>query len=195
MKVLGNERQAKISLATIYGIVQQNDGFIDVESRPGSGSTFRLYLPSHQELPETAGKETTAASATSAAGIVLLVEDEPTVLAMTEMMLKHLGYKVYSAANHEEAIGKARQQAGQLDVLLTDVVMPGINGRDLARQIIEICPNIAVLYMSGYTADVISQQGMVSQNIHFIQKPFDLPGLSVAIRETLKARKNCCEKD
>ncbi|MDD3146147.1 MAG: response regulator [Candidatus Riflebacteria bacterium] len=192
-KVIG--RGTGLGLATIYGIVQQNDGFIDVESRPGSGSTFRLYLPSHQELPETAGKETTAASATSAAGIVLLVEDEPTVLAMTEMMLKHLGYKVYSAANHEEAIGKARQQAGQLDVLLTDVVMPGVNGRDLARQIIEICPNIAVLYMSGYTADVISQQGMVSQNIHFIQKPFDLPGLSVAIRETLKARKNCCEKD
>ncbi len=192
-KVIG--RGTGLGLATIYGIVQQNDGFIDVDSRPGHGSTFRLYFPCHGELIDVSGKEAaTVISDERGSKNVLLVEDEPTVLAMTEMMLKHLGYKVFSASKAEDAVCKARECADRIDILVTDVIMPGVNGRDLARRILEVCPDIAILYMSGYTADVISQHGMVKENIHFIQKPFDLPGLSVAVREAMNSRDRIRQK-
>ncbi|MBU1410857.1 PAS domain S-box protein [Myxococcota bacterium] len=174
-----------LGMATVYGIVNQNEGFINVYSEPGSGTTFRIYLPRHHgpardHLPGPEG--------TIPAGRgewVLVVEDEVSILKMASSMLQRLGYRVLPAGSPAEALQVAGDHAGSLDLLLTDVVMPGMNGRDLSAALVRRFPHLRTLFMSGYTANVIAHRGMLDEGIHFLQKPFSKQDLAVRLREVL----------
>jgi PAS domain S-box-containing protein len=174
-----------LGLATIYGIVKQNNGFINVYSEPGQGSTFKIYLPrlvtdenTEKDMPE----KKPAAGGTET---ILLVEDEPSILRMTRMMLERKGYTVLTATTATEAMEKAKNHSISIDLLMTDVVMPEMNGRDLAVKLMELYPNIKLLFMSGYTADVIARQGVLDDGVAFIQKPFSMAGMTAKVREVL----------
>ncbi len=174
-----------LGLATVWGIVRQNQGFIDVETEPGEGATFRMYLPEQAQTPTPAPQEPPTTPASSGTGVVLLVEDEPMILKLAALMLERLGYTVIVAPTPEEAIRLAREATGPIDLLMTDVVMPGMNGRDLARTLQSLCPTIKCLFMSGYTADVIAHHGVLDAGVHFIQKPFSVNELATRVREAL----------
>jgi PAS domain S-box-containing protein len=175
-----------LGLATVYGIVKQNEGYINVYSEPGKGTTFKIYLPCYaaETIPATA--EGLAQAVTGGTETILLVEDEPIVLGLSKSLLEELGYTVLTAGTPSEAIRLADEHAGEIHLLITDVVMPEMNGRDLAKQLLSLRPNIKVLFMSGYTANVIAHRGVLEQGVHFIQKPFSIEELSVKVREVLK---------
>jgi PAS domain S-box-containing protein len=174
-----------LGLATVYGIVRQNNGFINVYSEPDKGTTFRMYLPRH--TGEAGLPETPAATAmpTASGETVLLVEDDVSLLALTRRILEGLGYSVFDAATPGRAEALAREHAGRVDLLLTDVVMPEMNGRELAGRLQALNPDLKVLYMSGYTADVIAHHGVLEPGVHFIQKPFAKRELAIKLREVL----------
>ena len=161
-----------LGLATVYGIVKQNHGMIDVQSTPGHGTTFHVYLPRHGLAPSAQPESATVSSLKPSAETILLVEDEPAILTMTKNMLQRQGYTVLAAGSSGEALRLAQEQSGKIDLLITDVVMPEMNGRDLARTLHSLCPNIKRLFMSGHTADVLANHGMLDTGVHFIQKPF-----------------------
>ncbi|MHB1462264.1 MAG: PAS domain S-box protein [Armatimonadota bacterium] len=174
-----------LGLATVYGAVKQNNGYIHVYSEPGEGTTFNIYLPRH--IPITQQAETTRLASPAAPGheTILLVEDEPSILRMVTTMITRSGYNVISASTPGEAIRMADQHAGTIDLLLTDVVMPEMNGRDLAKNLLTRYPGMKRLFMSGYTADVIADQGRVDDGVHFIQKPFTLKDINTKIRQAI----------
>ncbi|MHB8789448.1 MAG: PAS domain S-box protein [Desulfobulbaceae bacterium] len=175
-----------LGLATVYGIVRQNNGFINVSSEPDKGTTFRMYLPRHSGeavLPETSG---VSAIPTANGETVLLVEDDVSLLALTRRILEGLDYTVLAASTPGRAEALAREHTGTIDLLLTDVVMPEMNGRELAGRLQALYPDLKVLYMSGYTADVIAHRGVLETGVHFIQKPFAKRALAEIIREVLR---------
>jgi CheY-like chemotaxis protein len=174
-----------LGLATIYGIVKQNNGFINVESELGKGTTFEIYLPPYEGNILNAPKENDVKQAERGHETILLVEDEPMILNMATTMLKRQGYKVLPASSPGDAICLAREHAGEIHLLITDVVMPEMNGRDLAQKLVFIVPNLKCLFMSGYTADVIAHHSVLDEDVHFIQKPFRLKDLTAKVRETL----------
>ncbi|MGB3223004.1 MAG: PAS domain S-box protein [Desulforhopalus sp.] len=175
-----------LGLASIYGIVKQNNGFINVYSEPDQGTTFKVYLPVYaaksaemaekvHDLPVEHGSET-----------ILLVEDETAILKMTTTMLERLGYTVVAAATPGEAIRLAHEYQGRIDLLMTDVVMPEMNGRELAGNLLSHYPDLKRLFMSGYTANVIAHHGVLDEGVHFIQKPFSKKDLGGKVREALE---------
>jgi PAS domain S-box-containing protein len=183
-KVLG--QGTGLGLSTVYGIVKQNNGFINVYSEPGNGTTFRIYLPRHAGQTRVAVEpETAEAMALGFGETVLLVEDQPQLLAMAEMMLDKLGYRVLTAGTPGEAIRVVEGHAKEIRLLLTDVVMPQMNGRELAELLKTHCPGMKILFMSGYTASVIVNRGVLGDNSNFIQKPFSLKELAVKVRDVL----------
>lgn len=177
-------RGTGLGLATVYGIVKQNGGFINVYSEKGRGTTFRIYLPRHAGRAEQFPKEEKVPTV-SGGTVVLLVEDEQAILEMTAMMLERLGYTVLAAKMPGEAIALAQMHTEKIHLLMTDVVMPEMNGRDLAKNILTLYPAIKLLFMSGYTADVIAHQGVLDEGVSFIQKPFTISDLAAKLRETL----------
>ena len=174
-----------LGLSTVYGIVKQNNGFINVYSEPGEGTTLKIYLPLYTPKTTQTIRIKEHESPTRGHETILLVEDEPMILEVTMAMLKPLGYTVLSAATPGEALGQAREHAGEIHLLMTDVVMPEMNGRDLARNMLLLYPDIKRLFMSGYTANVIAHHGVLDEGVHFIQKPFSMHDLSAKIREVL----------
>ena len=174
-----------LGLSTVYGIVKQNDGFINVYSKPGCGTSFRIYLPRHFKKDEKPEKENAAGSISQGHETILLVEDELAILTMTRLMLERLGYRVLTAATPSEAMGIAGKYEGNIHLLLTDVVMPEMNGYDLAGQMASLRPSIRHLFMSGYTGDSIARQGVLDAGIPFIQKPFTIKELSDKLIEVL----------
>ncbi|WP_306545918.1 PAS domain S-box protein [Desulfobulbus sp.] len=174
-----------LGLATVYGIVKQNNGFINVYSEPGQGTTFKVYLPRYVPLADEKPEAEVATPALSGHETILLVEDEPMILDMTMAMLERLGYTVLAGATPGEAIRLAREHAGKIDLLMTDVVMPEMNGRDLAKNLLTLYPDLKRLFMSGYTANVIAHHGVLDEGVHFIQKPFTLKGLAAKVRGAL----------
>lgn len=180
-----------LGLPMIYGIVKQNNGFINVYSEPGQGTTFRIYLPRHTIGTDEAVMEVTHEEVVFGQGeTILLVEDEPAIIKMGQTMLKKLGYNVLIAHAPDEAVILASEYSGKIHILITDVVMPGMNGRDLADKLRAIRPDIRVLFMSGYTANVIVHHGVLDKGEHFIQKPFSMKRLSVKVREALEGGKS-----
>jgi len=175
-----------LGLAMVYGIVRQNNGFINVYSEPGQGTTFKIYLPRHGGNPVPAPKEDVVGSVGRGHEAILLVEDEPMILDMTKAMLELHGYTVLPAATPGEAIRLAQEHTGDIHLLMADVVMPEMNGRDLAKNLISVYPKLKRLFMSGYTANVIAHQGVLDEEVHFIQKPFDMEDLAAAIRVALE---------
>jgi PAS domain S-box-containing protein len=174
-----------LGLATVYGAVKQNNGFINVYSEPGKGTTFKIYLPRHKEKAAESLPEAIAEEAVGGEETILLVEDEPTILTITRTMLQRLGYAVLPATNPLEAIDLAATFAGTIDLLLTDVIMPGMNGRDLAEKLQADKPGLKCLFMSGYTADIIASQGVLDEKVSFIQKPFSRLDLAAKVRQVL----------
>jgi PAS domain S-box-containing protein len=174
-----------LGLATVYGIVKQNEGFVIVDSAPGKGSTFRIHLPrvagkivqpatdSPTELPRGQGE------------MVLVVEDEDVILDASRIMLERLGYTVLIAGTPVEAIRQAIAHTSELRLLITDVVMPEMNGRDMAQKIGAITPGLKFLFISGYTADVIAHHGVLDEGLNFLQKPFSMTNLAFKVRSVL----------
>ena len=175
-----------LGLATVYGAVLQNRGFVTVESTVGKGSTFELYFPRHAGS-RAAGGSGRAAPSPEGRGLetILLVEDEPLVLRMAARALEMQGYSVLRASSPADAVRLAAESERVIDLLLTDVVMPAMNGRDLALAIIQRHPRIKVLFMSGYSADLVRGQREMLGASHFIGKPFTLADLAQKVRAVL----------
>jgi PAS domain S-box-containing protein len=175
-----------LGLSTVYGIVKQSGGYIWVYSEPGKGTTFKVYLPRVDDRVEVSSTMATPAlDARNGNETILLVEDEPAVRELTHMVLSGRGYSVLEALNPEDAERLADSYGSEIHLLLTDVVMPGISGRDLARKLTARRPNLRVLYMSGYTFNVIAEDGTLEEGLSFLQKPFTPQILTQKVRETL----------
>ncbi|MBU4413225.1 MAG: PAS domain S-box protein [Proteobacteria bacterium] len=180
-----------LGLSMVYGIVKQNNGFLNVYSEPGCGSTFRVYLPREAAQVVDARRERAVEIPPSHGETVLLVEDEPALLKMGTMMLEKLGYRVLAAGTPDEAIALAEEHMAELHLLLTDVVMPGMNGKDLAERLHVLCPDMKILFMSGYSVNVIGAQWVMDEGVNFIEKPFSMKDLGVKVAEVLRgSRKN-----
>ncbi len=173
-----------LGLATVYGIVKQNKGYIYTESQPGKGTTFRIYLPKHgdrynptHELEESSlagGQET-----------ILVVEDETPLLEIDNRMLKTCGYNVLTAHSPTKALEIVKNCSDNIDLLLTDVIMPEMSGLELSNQLTLVIPEFKSLFMSGYTSDTISQHGVLDEGVHFVPKPFSQQTLVDAVRNIL----------
>jgi two-component system sensor histidine kinase EvgS len=174
-----------LGLSMVYGIVKQNNGFINVYSEPGQGTTFRIYLPRYADHEIDALQESAEEIPLNHGETVLLVEDEPALLKVAEVMLKELGYLVLAAGTPGEAILLADGHAGEIQLLITDVVMPEMNGRDLAERLQTLYPTMKILFMSGYTANVMVHRRLLNEKGHFIQKPFTMKDLAVKVRDAL----------
>ncbi len=176
-----------LGLATVYGYVQQNGGFVTVTSELGRGSTLEIYLPRQIGQVTLVRQETPAAGTQAKKATVLVVDDEPVLLRLSTRILEAQGYTVLAADGPAEAIRLASADGNQLDLLLTDVVMPGMNGRDLAKRIAKVAPGLPCVFMSGHTADVTAVGGALEELGSFIQKPFTGPDLVRTVDEALAA--------
>jgi CheY-like chemotaxis protein len=180
-------RGTGLGLATVYGIVKQNNGFVNVYSEPGRGTTLKIYLPrivgEVVEVVSRPGSEIVHGNSET----VLLVEDEIANLRMVERMLIRLDYRVLPANSPIEAIALAEHHPEPIDLLLTDVIMPELNGHDLAIRLRDLRPDIRVLFMSGYTANVIVHRGVLDEDVFLLQKPFTSRELAVKVKEALTA--------
>jgi len=178
-------RGTGLGLATVHGIVGQNGGFVTASSEPGVGTTFEIHLPrcvgAIAEALSLAAADTPRASGET----VLLVEDEPAILELTIEVLERQGYTVLDAGSPGEALRLARDHDGAIHLLVTDVVMPAMNGLDLVAQVAAIRPGIKSLFMSGYTADILAERGVLEADVHFIPKPFSRRDLAVKVRRVL----------
>lgn len=176
-----------MGLATVYGIVKQNQGCINIYSEVGQGTTINIYLPKHDKkeaLPHTPHSRT---EAVQGQGTLLVVDDNPSILSMTQKMLERLGYTVYAAETPEEAIHIAQSCDHPVDMLITDVVMPEMSGRELADILQAQYPEMKLLFMSGYTNNAIAHQGVLDEGVSYIQKPFSMKELSETIRDVLES--------
>jgi len=176
-----------LGLAMVYGVVKQNGGFINVYSEPGEGTSFTIYWPRFVEVMEPPSPAPARLIAQPGHETVLVVEDEPAILRLTTRMLTAHGYAVIAAGTPAEAIRLAEKHAGEIDLLITDVVMPEMNGRDLAERLQALYPSLRRLFMSGYTANVIAHHGVLDAGVNFLQKPFTVEELTLAVRTALDA--------
>ena len=177
-----------LGLATVYGAVKQNNGFIDVDSEPGSGTTFTIYLPRDEGGSESGQSAGTAGPLVRGQETILVVDDEPTILNLTARILARQGYIVLSARGPGEAMRLVDERTGAIHLLITDMVMPEMNGRDLSRNLLSRYPDLKVLFMSGYTTSIIVHQGVLDQDVNFIQKPFSIDDLAAKVRRVLDAK-------
>jgi PAS domain S-box-containing protein len=174
-----------LGLSTVYGIVRQCGGNIFVYSEPGHGTSFKIYLPQVNDESEIGPGKRSAPGGARGDESILLVEDEPLVRNLVSEVLRKHGYQVMEFANGREALGRARHHHGHLHALVTDVVMPGMSGIELARQLVLARPGLRVLYLSGYTDDLVERQGVLQPGRAFLQKPFTPDTLLRKVREVL----------
>jgi two-component system cell cycle sensor histidine kinase/response regulator CckA len=176
-----------LGLSTVFGIVRQAAGTIRVKSKPGEGTTFRVYWPRADE----AARERLAAVARVPRGseTILVAEDEDSIRHLTHRILEERGYTVLSAPNGTQAIETAQAHAGPIHLLITDVIMPDMNGVRLAQTLAAMRPDTKVLYLSGYTSDVIADRGVLREGVEFIQKPFSGETLARRTREVLDKKR------
>jgi signal transduction histidine kinase len=174
-----------LGLSTVYGIVKQSNGNIWVYSELGKGTTFKIYLPRVDEPPEELKERVVRGELLRGNETVLVVEDEEEVLKLAGRILRRHGYHVLEAASGEEALKACKEKKEPFHLLLTDVVMPQMSGRQLAGQLREVCQNFKVLYMSGYTDNAITYHGVLEKGTNYIQKPFTVEGLARKVREVL----------
>ena len=175
-----------LGLPTVYGIVKQKNGFINVYSEPGQGTTFRIYLPRHAGEAVASGRESREQYQLGNGETILVLEDEILVLNLAKIMLEKLGYKVLASNSVHEALALIESRGGTIDMLLTDVIMPEMNGRDFAAQANTLYPDIKTLFMSGYTSDVIVRHGILEEGMRYIQKPFSIKDLAVKVRKVIE---------
>jgi PAS domain S-box-containing protein len=177
-----------LGLATVYGIVKQNMGFVNFYSEPGEGSIFKIYLPRFVGEAVEQAAESIMETPMGHGETVLLVEDEAVILEVSREMLTHLGYRVLTALTPTEALLQARANAAEIQLLFTDVVMPEMNGRDLAKLINAIKPGLKCLFTSGYTSNVIVHHGTLDEGVSFLQKPFSVNDLAIKVRQILERK-------
>ena len=173
-----------LGLAMVYGAVKQNQGFINVYSEPGRGTTFKIYLPRTEAVAAMAAQAPRKPD--HGTETVLLAEDEESILKLGTTILKKHGYTVLAARTPAEALARAERHKGSIHLLITDVVMPGMNGKELKDRLTALRPGIKVLFMSGYTSDVIAHQGVIDEGVAFLQKPFSVNTLAQKVREVLQ---------
>ncbi|PYO27335.1 MAG: hybrid sensor histidine kinase/response regulator [Gemmatimonadetes bacterium] len=174
-----------LGLATVYGIVKQSGGFIWVYSELGAGTTFKIYLPRVEGAVEPASGRAAPVPVARGSETVLVAEDEAPVRAVARHALERYGYRVLEAASAEAALDVAQRYSGPIHVLLTDVIMPGLSGRDLATRLAALRPETRVIYMSGYTDDAITRHGVLEPGFVFVQKPFTPDTLARTVRDVL----------
>ena len=179
-----------LGLSTVYGIVKQSGGYVFPQSEPGTGTTFYIYLPRVDESPEEMTPAKSQENEKGGCETVLLVEDEESVRELVRETLVSRGYKVLEAENGENGLRVAEAHGVGIDILITDVVMPGMGGRELAKKLLQIRPSLGVLFLSGYTEDTILHQGALGPGTAFLQKPFTLQNLARKVREVLRAGTN-----
>jgi len=167
-----------LGLSTVYGIVKQNSGYITADSTPDKGTTFNLFFPLCDKIKETENIKHEKNISKKATGTILLVEDEDSILNITKKMLTGSGYSVVTSNRPSEALKLVSEYNGNIDILLSDVVMPEMNGFELSQKILSMKPEVRVLFMSGYTANIIATNGIDNDKIHFIQKPFSITELN-----------------
>ena len=174
-----------LGLSTVYGIIKQHKGYVWVDSEPDRGTTFKIYLPVSKKGEFRSEEKKDAGATSPGSETILLVEDEKPIREMIKTLLTRQGYHVFSVANGGEAVGFVKKFTGEIDLLLTDVIMPGIDGQETARQVSKQFPNIKVLYMSGYSGDVISTRGILDTETDLLPKPFTKKMMSTKIRGLL----------
>jgi two-component system cell cycle sensor histidine kinase/response regulator CckA len=181
-------RGTGLGLSTVYGIVKQNHGFINIYSEPLHGTTVKIYLPFCYNTDEEVHQKKIPDEEMiqSATAKILVVEDDPQIRTMVQAMLTNFGYKVSTAESSRQAIQFVAENGLQFDLLLTDVIMPEMNGKELAKRLMEILPHLKCLYMSGYTTNVIVNKGVLSENVHFLQKPFGKDALAEKVKTVLQ---------
>jgi PAS domain S-box-containing protein len=175
-----------LGLSTVFGIIKQNNGFINVYSEPGKGSTFKIYLPPHEPDNAVVTVRETVEIPIGQGETILIVEDEPSILKLGRKVIEQAGYLSLGASTPGEALALAEEYDGKIHLLITDVVMPEMNGRELAERLQAIHPALKVLFMSGYTANVIAHRGVLDKGVNFIQKPFSKKDLVVKVRDVLE---------
>jgi CheY-like chemotaxis protein len=174
-----------LGLSMVYGSISQNGGFIEVASETGKGTTFSIYLPRYVD-DHAKERPTDITNLTVRRRIgILLLEDEPLMLRIVQRMLEAQGHTVFPARTPTEALSAATTYGESIDVLVTDVIMPEMNGRDLSERVAAVCPKIKVVFMSGYTANNLAPHGVFEQGMHFIEKPFTGAALIAKLREVL----------
>jgi two-component system, cell cycle sensor histidine kinase and response regulator CckA len=174
-----------LGLATVYGIVKQSGGYVWVYSEPGRGATFKIYLPLVDAVPDTAGLPVPVQPVTGGRETVLVAEDDPSVRAVVSDVLTQKGYRVLRAPDGQAALEMARSHPAEIHILLTDIVMPGMTGRELAEALVAVRPGVRVLYMSGYTDDAVVRHGVLEEGMPYLQKPFAPRALASKVREVL----------
>jgi CheY-like chemotaxis protein len=184
----GKGKGTGLGLSTVYGIVKQSNGYVFAQSELGAGTTFHVYLPRVEDPAEESMPATSEQSEASGCETVLLVEDEESVRELVRLTLAARGYKVLEAENGECGLRVAESCKEHIDILITDVVMPGIGGRELAKKLLALRPGISVLYLSGYTEDAVITHGALGANTAFLQKPFTLQNLARKVREVLRSK-------
>jgi nitrogen-specific signal transduction histidine kinase/CheY-like chemotaxis protein len=175
-----------LGLATVYGIVKQNKGFINVYSEPGTVTTFKIYMPRYEGKAAKIQRESTVEISSGLGDTVLVVEDDLTVLKLAKTILDELGYSVLIATTPGEALSLAEEHAGKIQLLITDVILPEMNGHDLANRLQSLCPELKCVFMSGYTRDVIDGHGVLDEGMYFLQKPFYKRDLAITVRKVLE---------
>ena len=178
-------RGTGLGLSTVYGIVKQNHGNIWVYSEPERGATFKAYFPKAKKDTKAIKKGKSPQPSLKGDETILIAEDDENLCTMTERMLKGYGYKILTASNGEEAVEKISSHKGRIDLLLTDVIMPGMDGKELAGMIQQKHPKIKIIYMSGYTDDAIAHYGILEEGLDFIEKPFSQKDLALKVREAV----------
>jgi CheY-like chemotaxis protein len=177
-----------LGLSTVYGIVKQNNGYIMPYSEVGQGTTFRIYFPRVRETPDLRNQKPNQGEFAKGTETILIVEDETALRELARELLEANGYKVIEAERGEKAIQLVEHSQTPIDLLLTDVVMPGIGGKQLAKRLLELRPGLHVLYMSGYTDDVIYNRGVLPENTLLLPKPFTRAVLLRRVRDALNAK-------
>jgi len=175
-----------LGLATVYGIIKQNNGFINIYSEPGQGTTFNIYFPRITSQEDAITEKIGDAQVAFGTGTVLLVEDDEMVLSVVIELLRNIGYTVLVAKTPMEALSLLEKTDTPVDLLLTDVVMPGMKGNELRDRARVVRPGIKVLFMSGYTTNIIVHHGILKKGVHFLQKPFSLESLAQKVREAIE---------